>query len=94
MMYSLKSSKEEPEPKLQTLFEKVRFEVVLDDSNIQVLSLNIIEGEDEFIPYYDREKEVLMSESSDILMSSKDIKRFISLEEDETTYYVNFRRVR
>ena len=76
------------------VFEKVRFEVVLDESKIQVLSLNIIEDEDAFIPYYDSTAQVLISENSDILLKSREFKRYIPLYEDETTYYVDFRRVR
>lgn len=76
------------------MFEKIRFEIVFDDSKIQVLLLNIIEDEDTFIPYYDTIEQVLISENSDILFKSKDIKRSIPLYEDETTYYVDFRRIR
>lgn len=53
-MYSPNVKGGAPKQKPRTLFEKVRLEVVLDDSKIQVLSLNIIEDEDAFIPYYDR----------------------------------------
>lgn len=80
--------------KPHTLFEKVRFEVILDDSSIQILSLNIIEDEDAFIPYYDNTGQVLISENSNVLLRSRDFKRYIPLYEDETTYYVDFRRVR
>lgn len=83
-----------PKQKPRTLFEKVRFEVVLDNSKIQVLSLNIIEGEDAFIPYYDSAAQILISENSDILLKSRELKRYIPLYEDETTYLVDFRRVR
>ena len=72
----------------------MRFEVVLDESKIQVLSLNIIEDEDAFIPYYDSTAQVLISENSNVLSRSRDFKRYIPLYEDETTYYVDFRRVR
>lgn len=83
-----------PKQKPHTLFEKVRFEVILDESKIQVLSLNIIEDEDAFIPYYDSAEQVLISENCDVLFKSKEIKRFIPLYEDETTYRVDFRRVK
>lgn len=94
LMYSPKVKGRTPKQKTCTLFEKVRFEVVLDDSKIQVLSLNIIEDEDAFIPYYDSTSQVLISENSDILSRSRDHKRYIPLYEDETTYFVDFRRVR
>ncbi len=89
MVYCPKS-KNKPQP----LFEKVRFEVVFDDSKIQVLSLFVIENEDPFIPYYDTKEQVLLSENSEILMKSRDFKRYLPLYEDETTYYVDFRRVK
>jgi hypothetical protein len=94
LMYSPKVKGDTPKQKPRTLFEKVRFEVVLDESKIQVLSLNIIEDEDAFIPYYDSTAQVLISENSDILLRSREFKRYIPLYEDETTYYVDFRRVR
>ena len=94
MMYSPKVKGGMPKQKPRTLFEKVRFEVVLDESKIQVLSLNIIEDEDAYIPYYDSTAQVLISENSDVLFKSKEVKRFVPLYEDETTYYVDFRRVR
>ena len=94
LMYSPKVKGGAPKQKPRTLFEKVRFEVVLDESKIQVLSLNIIEDEDAFIPYYDSTAQVLISENSDILLRSREFKRYIPLYEDETTYYVDFRRVR
>ena len=94
LMYSPKVKGGAPKQKPRTLFEKVRFEVVLDESKIQVLSLNIIEDEDAFIPYYDSTAQVLISENSDILLKSKEFKRYIPLYEDETTYYVDFRRVK
>ena len=94
LMYLPKVKGGVPKQKPQTLFEKVRFEVVLDDSKIQVLSLNIIEDEDAFIPYYDSTAQVLISENNDILLRSREFKRYIPLYEDETTYYVDFRRVR
>lgn len=81
-------------PKWCDLFEKIRFEVVLDDSKIQVLSLNIIENKDAFIPYYDSAARMLISENSDALLRSKDYKRYIPLYEDETTYNVDFGRVK
>ena len=94
LMYSPKVKGDTPKQKPRTLFEKVRFEVVLDESKIQVLSLNIIEDEDAFIPYYDSTAQVLISENSDILLRSREFKRYIPLYEDETTYYVDFRRVK
>ena len=94
LMYSLKAKGGASKQKPQTLFEKVRFEVILDDSKIQVLSLNIIEDEDAFIPYYDSVAQVLISENSEILFNSRDRDRYIPLYEDETTYYVDFRRVK
>lgn len=94
LMYSPKVKGGAPKQKPRTLFEKVRFEVVLDESKIQVLSLNIIEDEDAFIPYYDSTAQVLISENSDILLRSREFKRYIPLYEDETTYYVDFRRVK
>lgn len=94
MMYSLKTKPGEQRPRHKTLFEKIRFEVILDDSEIQVLSLNIIEGEDIYIPYYDSKSQVLISENNDVLMQSKEFQRYIPLYEDETTYHVDFRRVR
>ena len=94
MMYSPKVKGGMPKQKPRTLFEKVRFEVVLDESKIQVLSLNIIEDEDAYIPYYDSTAQVLISENSDVLFKSKEVKRFVPLYEDETTYYVDFRRVK
>jgi hypothetical protein len=94
MMYSPKVKGGMPKQKPRTLFEKVRFEVVLDESKIQVLSLNIIEDEDAYIPYYDSTVQVLISENSDVLFKSKEVKRFVPLYEDETTYYVDFRRVK
>ncbi len=94
LMYSPKVKGGAPKQKPRTLFEKVRFEVVLDESKIQVLSLNIIEDDDAFIPYYDSTAQVLISENSDILLRSREFKRYIPLYEDETTYYVDFRRVR
>ena len=94
LMYSPKVKGGAPKQKPLTLFEKVRFEVVLDESKIQVLSLNIIEDEDAFIPYYDSTAQLLISENSDILLKSREFKRYIPLYEDETTYYVDFRRVR
>ena len=94
LMYSPKVKGGAPKQKPRTLFEKVRFEVVLDESKIQVLSLNIIEDEDAFIPYYDSTTQVLISENSDILFRSREFKRYIPLYEDETTYYVDFRRVK
>lgn len=94
LMYSPKVKGVAPKQKPHTLFEKVRFEVVLDESKIQVLSLNIIEDEDAFIPYYDSAEQVLISENCDVLFKSKEIKRFIPLYEDETTYRVDFRRVK
>ena len=94
LMYSPKVKGGAPKQKPRTLFEKVRFEVVLDESKIQVLSLNIIEDEDAFIPYYDSTAQVLISENSDILLKSREFTRYIPLYEDETTYYVDFRRVR
>ena len=63
-------------------------------TKIQVLSLNIIEDEDAYIPYYDSTAQVLISENSDVLFKSKEVKRFVPLYEDETTYYVDFRRVK
>ena len=93
-MYAPKVKGGVPKQKPRTLFEKVRFEVVLDESKIQVLSLNIIEDEDAFIPYYDSTAQVLISENSDILLRSREFKRYIPLYEDETTYYVDFRRVK
>ena len=94
LMYSPKVKGDKPKQKPRTLFEKVRFEVVLDESKIQVLSLNIIEDEDAFIPYYDSTAQVFISENSDILLRSREFKRYIPLYEDETTYYVDFRRVK
>jgi len=94
LMYSPKVKGGVPKQKPRTLFEKVRFEVVLDESKIQVLSLNIIDDEDAFIPYYDSTAQVLISENSDILLKSREFTRYIPLYEDETTYYVDFRRVR
>lgn len=94
LMYSPKVKGSAPKQKPRTLFEKIRFEVVLDESKIQVLSLNIIEDEDVFIPYYDSTVQVLISENSDILLKSREFKRYIPLYEDETTYYVDFRRVK
>lgn len=94
LMYSPKAKTGGIKQKPLTLFEKVRFEVVLDDSKIQVLSLNIIEGEDAFIPYYDSVCQVLISENSEVLLKSREFKRYIPLYEDETTYHVDFRRVK
>lgn len=94
MTYSPKTKGNTQKSRPLTLFEKIRFEVVLDDSTIQVLSLNIIEDGDAFIPYYDRITQVLISENSEVLLQSKELVRYTPLYEDETTYYVDFRRIK
>lgn len=78
----------------RTLFEKVVFDVAYDESNVQMISINIVEDNELFIPYYDSSNQVLISENNELLMSSKDINRFIPLYNDETTYEVDFRRVK
>ena len=78
-MYSPKVKGGAPKQKPRTLFEKVRFEVVLDETKILVLSLNIIEDEDAFIPYYDKKEQRLISGKHEIEIVTRDTWRTVPL---------------
>ena len=76
------------------VFEKVRFEIMFEEGDVNILSLHALEDGDWTEIWYDVKTNKLISAFDDILYSSKNYERFIPLYEDVTDYKVEFRRVR
>ncbi len=76
------------------LFEKIRFEILLEVGNANILSFHVLEDSDWTEIWYDTETQRLISAFDDILYRSSNYERFIPLYEDVTDYKVEFRRVR
>jgi len=78
----------------EDLFEKIRFEIMPEDGNANILSLHALEDGDWIEIWYDAGTKRLISAADDILYQSNDYERFIPLYEDVTEYEVEFRRVK
>jgi len=76
------------------LFEKVRFEIMIEDGVVNIISLHSLEDGDWTEIWYDVKTNKLISASDDILYTSTNYERFIPLYEDITDYNVEFRRVK
>jgi len=76
------------------LFEKIRFEIMFEDGDINILYLHALEDGDWTEIWYDAKTNKLISAFDDILYSSKNYERFIPLYEDITDYNIEFRRVK
>ncbi|HOA80765.1 MAG TPA: hypothetical protein PKK61_06855, partial [Defluviitaleaceae bacterium] len=75
-------------------FEKVRFEIMFEEGDVNILSLHALEDGDWTEIWYDVKTNKLISAFDDILYRSSNYERFIPLYEDVTDYKVEFRRVR
>ncbi|AEV68313.1 hypothetical protein [Acetivibrio clariflavus] len=76
------------------VFEKVRFEIMFEEGDVNILSLHALEDGDWTEIWYDVKTNKLISAFDDLLYSSKNYERFIPLYEDITDYNVEFRRVK
>jgi len=76
------------------LFKKIRFEIIHEDGDVNILSLHAFEKDDWTEIWYDAKDKKLINAFDEILYSSNDYERFIPLYEDVTDYHVELRRVR
>jgi hypothetical protein len=80
--------------KEETLFEKIRIGMLLENGELHILSIHIREDDDWVEVWYDSLDRKLISANDNILFHSKDYERFIPLYEDITEYKIEFGRVR
>jgi len=71
------------------LFEKIRFEIMFEDGDVNILYLHALEDGDWTEIWYDAKTNKLISASDDILYTSTNYERFIPLYEDITDYNMN-----